>query len=326
MTAASAFQEPASANSLMQLSRSRALLGSGGAESNQSAKNESIIPPVGIDTPDGNEKIGKVSEVGSWEGYYRMAESVASSQFAAIWPLFNASDFTHVLEVGCGACRNTELLLPHVGHIMATDIDPTAVERCKERFGNRTDLQDKVSYATVDGVHLPVSNKSISLIYQFDSGVHFHPEVIRGYLHEFARVLKPGGTGFFHHSNLAGSENPVKDAEDVTVNRGWRSNMSKVVFAEMAKEAGLEMLCHPLVTWSNATNLDAFARFRKPGPGSLDHEECPTHVDIPDRNRLLVMQAPIDHLREYCTERGLDSNGSRSQLIARLLEYLDAPK
>ena len=35
--------------------------------------------------------------------------------------------------------------------------------------------------------------------------VHFDSDVVRAYLKEFRRILKPGGHGFCHHSNYTGS-------------------------------------------------------------------------------------------------------------------------
>jgi len=198
-----------------------------------------------------------------------------------IYPMINASDFTTVLEVAAGACRNTEKLLPHAGHITVTDIDPTAVQECKDRFKNRTADNAKLSYAVVDGVHLPAADNSVTLIYQFDSGVHFNPAVIRGYLKEFHRVLAPGGTGFFHHSNLAASPYPVTDGLDVSQNTAWRSNMTNSLFEDYANDAGLEMLCHPKLTWGVNVDLDGLARFRKPGKAAPPiNENCPSSMTI----------------------------------------------
>jgi SAM-dependent methyltransferase len=240
-----------------------------------------IVPPVKIKDQAEVRKLGTVSTPGSWKNYYKGAEASMASSWATIFPMINGSDFTQVLEVAAGACRNTEKLLPLSGHISVTDIDPTAVDDCRKRFGKRPNDNAKLSYAVVDGVHLPVANESTTLIYQFDSGVHFNREVIHGYLKEFHRVLAPGGTGFFHHSNLAASEYPVIDDLDVTKNQAWRSNMTRSLFETYAKEVGLEMLCHPLVTWGGLKDLDAFARFRKPSSKPApDSEKCPSHLDI----------------------------------------------
>mmetsp|Transcript_127135 Transcript_127135/g.230969 ORF Transcript_127135/g.230969 Transcript_127135/m.230969 type:complete len:323 (-) Transcript_127135:158-1126(-) len=242
------------------------------------------VPPVhGQVSAKNAKKLGQASVIGSWANYYDAAEKDMQSQWTNfLLPMIRSSDFSSVLEVGAGACRNTEKLLPFAQSLLATDIDPTAVRSCKHRFASRKLPGKNLSFSVVDGVHLPVPDNSISLIYQFDSGVHFHREVIRRYLLEFQRVLRPGGTGFFHHSNLAASQYPVEDDEDITRNYAWRSNMSRALFNQYAEEAGLEVLCHPLVDWVAGSNLDSFARFRKPGAEAhakaLDADICPSHL------------------------------------------------
>jgi len=238
-----------------------------------------IIPPVHIAQQANIRALGTASTPGTWKAYYNMAEKDMDVQWGKIFPMIRDSNFTSVLEVAAGACRNTEKLLPLAGHVIVTDIDPTAVEQCKDRFKDRPQDNAKLSYNVIDGVHLPVADESVSLIYQFDSGVHFHREVIHDYLKEFKRVLRPGGTGFFHHSNLAASQYPVVDDLDVTANEAWRSNMSSSLFEEYAKEVGFEMLCHPIVTWGGQKDLDAFARFRKPGNTAHGKSEsCDSHI------------------------------------------------
>jgi SAM-dependent methyltransferase len=235
-------------------------------------------------------KLGTVSTPGSWTQYYNMAEYNMDEQWSKIYPMINESDFGTVLEVAAGACRNTEKLLPLSDHIIVTDIDPTAVASCKHRFANRSE-SNKIGYMVVDGVHLPVGNGTITMVYQFDSGVHFHREVIRNYLKEFARVLTPGGTGFFHHSNLAAAPGyHVHDDLDVTKNPAWRSNMSVAEFKELVREAGLEMMCHPIVNWAGQPSIDGIARFRKPGGVAQKVKElCPAEVDFPRDPRIALV-------------------------------------
>ena len=61
----------------------------------------------------------------------------------------------------------------------------------------------------------------------------------------------------------------------------WRSNMSTTLFETYAQEAGLEMLCHPVVTWAGQTDIDSFARFRKPGKqAQKKQEKCPDHLNF----------------------------------------------
>jgi SAM-dependent methyltransferase len=54
-----------------------------------------------------------------------------------------------------------------------------------------------------DGRTIPAANASVDFVFSFDSLVHAEANVLEGYLQEIARVLKPTGTAFLHHSNLA---------------------------------------------------------------------------------------------------------------------------
>jgi hypothetical protein len=47
-----------------------------------------------------------------------------------------------------------------------------------------------------------IENGSIDFAFSFDSLVHAESDVMSSYAHELARVLKPGGVAFLHHSNL----------------------------------------------------------------------------------------------------------------------------
>merc|ERR1712113_813969 len=107
-------------------------------------------------------------------------------------------------------------------------------------------------------MRVPIPDESVTFVYQFDSGVHFHRRVIKSYLHEFERVLKPGGTGFFHYSNLgASSQHSIADDENPLMNVEARSNMTQALFEEYAQDAGLEILCNSPVSWNNVDGIDA---------------------------------------------------------------------
>jgi SAM-dependent methyltransferase len=54
-----------------------------------------------------------------------------------------------------------------------------------------------------DGRSIPtVENKSVDLVFSFDSLVHADTEALAAYLQEIDRVLAPQGAAFIHHSNL----------------------------------------------------------------------------------------------------------------------------
>ena len=75
----------------------------------------------------------------------------------------------------------------------------------------------------------------MTFLYCFDSMVHFDSDVVRAYLREFRRVLRPGGTGFCHYSNYTG--NPTGSYRD---HPGWRNFMSVELFEHYAAKEGLK--------------------------------------------------------------------------------------
>lgn len=217
---------------------------------------------------------------GYWNEYYDMAEGFIDTQWLGlIYPMLRNSNFSRVLELASGACRNTEKLALLADRMLVTDIDPAAISRCKQRFEGRVD-QMKLEYVVVNSsADLPCPNESVSLVYQFDAGVHFHAELVRQHVQEMSRVLIPGGTGFYHYSNLAASEAlpPGRQiSEDPFYNPSARAHMKRARFETFAKESGLVMLCNPTVDWEGMRMLDAFARFRKPDglPYNSGEEIC----------------------------------------------------
>jgi hypothetical protein len=106
-----------------------------------------------------------------------------------------------------------------------------------------------------------IADGSITFIYSWDSMVHCSKEVIRLYVHEFARVLAAGGRGFSHHSNYgkASSRNSFKE------NPHWRTDMSKALFQSYCLEAGIECLEQKLIDWGDSRDLDCISTFRKRG-------------------------------------------------------------
>lgn len=252
----------------------------------QAARVDDELAPKAELTKDQKEELALVNSHGLWDHYYASAEAAMDMQWKDhIFPMIRQADFSNVLEIACGECRNTEKLFDRSPKILATDINADAIKKCEKRFKGRPS-SEKVSFAVVDGVHVKVPDSSVSFIYQFDSGVHMHKDIIRDYLKEFARVLEPGGTGFFHHSNLGATEFKVEDNKGI-LNTANRQNMTATLFEQYAKEANLEMICHPIVTWSGHKDLDAFARFRKAGNAAAalkdskePAEECPTHISM----------------------------------------------
>lgn len=235
--------------------------------------------------------------------YFEQAEKVIDFLWKLyIWESIQDSDFTSTLDFAAGHGRNSKHLLPLAEHLTIVDINPECIAACQQRFGD----DSRITYVVNDGVSLAgVPDDSISLLYSFDSMVHFDSDVIRAYLPEFFRVLKPGGRAFIHHSNY--TENPTGDFRD---NPHWRNYMSQSLFAHYASRAGFKVVRQRIIDWGlqlddwwNITEIqypemDCFSTIEKP----LDAPKrprpaapvIPAAVTPPVRNNIPTPSHPLN--------------------------------
>jgi ubiquinone/menaquinone biosynthesis C-methylase UbiE len=102
-----------------------------------------------------------------------------------------------VLEIAPGHGRWSAYLVELAKSVALVDLNQSCLDACRERFTGA----DHVSYHLTDGYSLPfLPSESVDFVWSFDSFVHMSPDIVRGYLGEFARVLVPGGTGVIHHA------------------------------------------------------------------------------------------------------------------------------
>lgn len=90
---------------------------------------------------------------------------------------------------------------------MGVDLNEPAINFLRDiRFANATTRAGvPLAFFANDGMTIPgeaVANATITLVFSWDSMVHFPPIAVTSYLAEVRRVLRPGGTAFLHHSNL----------------------------------------------------------------------------------------------------------------------------
>lgn len=168
--------------------------------------------------------------------YFDDAEAVINRQWnTTIWPIIAHCDFSHVLDLACGHGRNSEKLRARASSIDLVDINKSCIDTCRRRFGQQIG-NCLFRYHVNNGASLSaLSDASISLVYCWDSMVHFDRLLVRDYIEEIARVLAPGGRAFLHHSNL-GTKAPESDH---LKNHGSRSNMSAEVMRDYADKVGL---------------------------------------------------------------------------------------
>lgn len=185
-----------------------------------------------------------------WDYYFDHAEDYIDGQWKnLIWPRIQSFDFTSVLELAPGAGRNTEKLVQFARNVVAVDINETAINKLRTRF-EEIQHDSNLSIIQNDGINLSfVPSNSITLIYCWDAAVHFDKEVLIDYLGQFNRILKKGGKGFIHHSNLG-----EMASDDISQNPGWRSNFSAEKFAKECKKNALNLIDQIDLEWGKITD------------------------------------------------------------------------
>lgn len=159
-----------------------------------------------------------------------------------------------VLEIGPGGGRWSEVLQSGAERLVLVDVTNHTLELCRERLGTA----DNVEYVLTDGATLPgIESASIDFVWSFDVFVHIAPVDIDSYLGEIARVLRPACPAVIHHSGRVELGPP-----------GWRSPMTALLFARLARKRGLEVT-RQFDSWSNGrfgvrTNNDVITVLRSP--------------------------------------------------------------
>ena len=194
---------------------------------------------------------------GMWDGYFSMAEpGMAGSWDRIIWPIIKDFDFDTVLELAPGAGRNTQKLMQVARVIHAVDMNEYALRKLRARFQTATRRCELHIHQNQGSDLAMIPDSSVTFIYSWDSAVHFDKAVLKEYLKEFFRVLRPNGAGFIHHSDLGAGAHV-----DIRKNPHWRSNMSKELFADYCQRHGLEIIEQIGLPWPPI--VDCISVFRK---------------------------------------------------------------
>jgi ubiquinone/menaquinone biosynthesis C-methylase UbiE len=131
-----------------------------------------------------------------------------------------------VVEIGPGAGRWTQHLIPLAGEYTGIDLSKTCVDLCTKRFA-ATSARFRIN----QGNNLPgVIDASVEVIWSFDVFVHINLVDIASYLEEFQRVLKPRGRAVIHHGTAAGHSG------------GWRSDATTSELNALIAAKGLRVV------------------------------------------------------------------------------------
>lgn len=136
-----------------------------------------------------------------------------------------------VLEIGPGASRWSAALQPRARRLILVDVSERPLALCRERFAEARNVE----YVLSAGSDLPgVADSSVDAIWSFDVFVHIAPLDQAAYLADAARVLMPGGVAVIHHAD-------GRNLGDLPSRAGWRSPMSRSLFATLAAQRGLRL-------------------------------------------------------------------------------------
>jgi SAM-dependent methyltransferase len=203
------------------------------------------------------------AEARVWEGhaYYETAEPYMEEQWnALIKPFIDDCDFSVVVDLAAGHGRNSLKLLERTKRLYIVDVLQSNLDYCRQRFGDNP----KITYLKTTGFDVQaIPDASVTLVYCWDAMVHFDSDIVRNYLAEFRRILRPAGRAFSHHSNWTGNPGGFesKDAKGIGPER--RNFMSKELYAHYAIKEGLEVVRQRVITW-NTPDLDCLSLVARP--------------------------------------------------------------
>lgn len=172
-----------------------------------------------------------------------------------------------ILEIAPGHGRWTQYLKDMCDELVLVDLAENCIAACRTRFASA----DHITFHVNDGKSLDaVPSASVDLAFSFDSLVHAEADVLESYAHELARVLKPDGVAFIHHSNmgeyqrLAALTRRVPDRlrrglvrAGILVNvYAWRAeSVTAERFARQCEAAGLACIGQEKIVWEYGPQL-----------------------------------------------------------------------
>lgn len=180
-------------------------------------------------------------------GYYDEAEPGMDAQWnELIWPEVKNLNFDITLDFAAGHGRNTAKLATLAKQLYVVDANPDAVKFLRERFSKHDQNRCSLQVIQNNGKDLQdLPSNAISLIYSFDSMVHFERRLVEAYMPEFERVMAPGAYGFIHHSNFG----RVSQDPDFRHHPAWRANVDIDFFAQCCFRHKLLAVRQTPISW-----------------------------------------------------------------------------
>jgi len=191
--------------------------------------------------------------------YYGIAEKYTADFWNVGSPfrrLFDHLEMDVVIDLACGYGRHAEVVAPKCSKLILIDV----IERNLKVSKVRLNRFSNITYICNNGFdYEPVRENQISSVYCYDAMVHFSYDIVRSYILDTFRILKPGGRAFFHHSNYDAS-----DDRHYGQNPHARNKMTQKMFKSFARAAGLRIVESTLIDWGGSPNLDCLTLLEKP--------------------------------------------------------------
>jgi ubiquinone/menaquinone biosynthesis C-methylase UbiE len=205
------------------------------------------------------EQVKVVAEPWKSSAYYGEAEMwtfIFWSEDHPFFPLFKRLDLSSVLELACGHGRHATRYLMQAGKVILMDVLDENIAVCRQRHG----ADPSVQFIRNNGFDFqPVADRSLTAAFCYDAMVHFSPDIVRSYIKDTARVLKPGGMALYHHSNY-----DAPDDRHYGLNPHARNLMTETMMRAYAAEAGLDVVTSNAIAWSELKDLDRLTLLRAP--------------------------------------------------------------
>lgn len=163
-----------------------------------------------------------------------------------IWPRIEPLTRDVVLDLGCGYGAVSALLAANSGRVIAADADAERLAACRARFAAAA--LTNVDCLLLDGASLvALEDASVTLVLSWHRLVFADPDTVERAVAESARVLRPGGCGFFHHSNRM--NDAMQDPRDEPAGRHY---LSQQVLRFLARRHGLVTLAQTAIDWDES--------------------------------------------------------------------------
>lgn len=206
-----------------------------------------------------NSPLGWVAHGDEWSGPWGGSEPL---WWGTLMPRIHSFVPTGtILEIGPGHGRWSQFLKELCETLVLVDVAENCIDACRSRFAEAPNIR----YHVGDGRSLDMlDDQSVDFAFSFDSLVHAEADALAAYAGELARVLRPDGVAFLHHSNMgayrraAGVARRVPDRirrrltlHGLLVNvYAWRAESTTAEwFAAAAQAAGLACIGQEKLAW-----------------------------------------------------------------------------